>query len=127
MKIDSSNQPVKVIVVDDQKEFRRAMVECLETLENVNIIGEAENGKEFLGLLKTCQPDVVFMDIEMPVLDGIETTKIVTSTNRFIKIIALSFHSDSPNIKKMLEAGARNYIIKDQFDIDIIEKMLAEY
>jgi len=107
---------MNILIVDDSKEFR----EALKFLLNENLkdkfeeLFEAENGKECLEIIKKESIDVVFMDKQMPVMDGVAATKKIVDQYRNIKVIAISFHSELNDIKAMLEAGARNYIIKEE-------------
>ncbi len=115
---------LKVILVDDQVNFRNVLKTILPTISDVEIIAEAGNGEEFLEIIKKQIPDVVFMDIEMPVMNGIDATRIAMTKYRNLNIIALSFHGDFDNVSKMLSAGARNYMVKDEMDMETLEKVL---
>lgn len=107
---------MNVLIVDDNKEFRDAFKFILT--ENFNHkfeqIFEAENGKQCIELIDNQSVDVVFMDKQMPVMDGIEATKYIVDQYRKIRVIAVSFHSEFEDIKNMLEAGARNYLVKEE-------------
>ena len=84
-------------------------------LYNPNIkIDTAENGKVAIKKIKKKMYDLIILDIQMPVMDGIEATKTIDDQYRNIKVIAVSFHSELHDIKTMLEAGARNYLIKEE-------------
>jgi len=116
-----------ILIVDDNKEFREAFKFIIE--ENLSgkydHIYEAENGAECLRKIKTETIDIVFMDKQMPVMDGIEATKIIVDQYRNIKVIAVSFHSELDDIKSMLEAGARNYIVKEEISPETIANCLS--
>lgn len=107
---------MNILIVDDNKEFRQAFKFMIEE----NLAGkyeqlfEAENGEQCLQVINEESIDVVFMDKQMPVMDGVEATKRIVDQYRNIKVIAVSFHSELDDIKVMLEAGARNYIIKEE-------------
>jgi len=107
---------MKIIIVDDNKEFREAFRFLVEENFNdqIDYILEAENGKECLDKIRKKHVDIVFMDKQMPIMDGIEATKKIVDQYRNIKVIAVSFHSEFEDIKSMLEAGARNYLIKEE-------------
>ncbi len=117
---------MNILIVDDNKEFRSAFKFML--MENFSDrydeIYEAENGAESLKIVQNYSVDIVFMDKRMPVMDGVNATQKIVDQYRNIKIIALSFHSELEDIKTMLEAGARNYIIKEEITPDIISKCL---
>ncbi len=118
---------LKVCIVDDNAHFVKAFRFMLEDTqsEKIDKIYEAKNGQECLDLLKEKPIDVVFMDIDMPVMSGIEATKKIVDAFWGVKVVAISFHSEMSHIKEMLEAGARNYIIKEDINKEILEFCLA--
>ncbi|MBI9054704.1 MAG: response regulator [Bacteroidales bacterium] len=117
---------MKIIIVDDNKEFREAfrflLIENFK--EKIKALYEAGNGKECLEIIQKESVDFVFMDKQMPVMDGIEATKKIVDQYRNIKVIAISFHSEFEDIKSMLEAGARNYIIKEEITTETVSNAL---
>ena len=112
---------IKVILVDDHEIFRNGLNSLLSSLGNVKIIGEATNGQEFLEKAETLKPDIVFMDINMPVLDGIDTTESALKKFPKLKIIALSTFGDNEYFNKMLNAGVRGYMLKSSRKNEFIE------
>jgi len=114
---------IKVLVVDDHELFRKGVIMVLTKMDNVDVIGEANNGKEFLAMLNSHKPDVVFIDIKMPIMNGIEATTI--ATNRFpdIKIIALSMFGEEEYLHKMINAGAKGFLLKNS-SISEIERAI---
>ncbi|HYH56567.1 MAG TPA: response regulator transcription factor [Anseongella sp.] len=106
---------IKVAVVDDQLLFRKGMVELLKSYKELEIVTEAENGRELIeGLGRAAAlPDVVMLDLNMPVLDGIETTKILRSNFSSIRIIILSVHNEESYMVHLVELGAHGYLLKD--------------
>lgn len=102
----------KIILVDDKQAYRTAVRELLKRIGNIEIIGEAANGKEFLGMLDTQKPDIVFMDIEMPEMNGIEATKLALEKYPSMIIIGLSMYHDNRYIDELIKAGARGYLLK---------------
>jgi YesN/AraC family two-component response regulator len=119
---------LNVLLADDNKHFLEALKFMLKesNSERIDSIYEAYNGKDVLDILKKKQVDLVFMDVEMPELNGIETTKQATEQYRFLTVIALSFHEEMEFIMKMLEAGARNYIVKEDINSEIINKVFEQ-
>ncbi len=107
---------MNILIVDDNKQFREAFKFMLEEnlTDHFDELYEAENGEECLKVIKNNSIDLVFMDKQMPVMDGVAATKKIVDQYRNIKVIAVSFHSELDDIKVMLEAGARNYIIKEE-------------
>ncbi|NJM16440.1 MAG: response regulator transcription factor [Bacteroidales bacterium] len=113
---------LRILLVDDHPQFINAMKFILTDsfMDKIESIDIANNGEECLEVLEKKLIDLIFMDIDMPVMNGIEATKIATATYRDIKIIALSFHTDMKYIIKMIEAGARSYIIKEEINRDAL-------
>ena len=102
----------KVILVDDQKVFRKSLTETLKTAGSVDIIGEASNGEEFLKLIMEKQPDLVFMDIQMPEMNGYELSSIVEINYPDIKIQLISGFTDIENIDLVNEGIKQNILHK---------------
>ncbi|MBB6463048.1 response regulator transcription factor [Flammeovirga kamogawensis] len=106
------NTPIKVLLVDDHNMIREGLKSFLDK-EHFDIIGEAVNGVEALLLLEKHKVDVVITDIMMPEKDGITLCKEITAQYPSIHVLALTMMNESYNIKKMLNAGAKGYILKD--------------
>ena len=109
----------KIIVVDDHELFRQGVIMSISKLDFVSIIGEASSGKELLELLKSKKPDAILMDIKMPELDGVETTKEVLKKYPDIKIVALSMFGDEIYLESMISAGAQGFILKNTNAADL--------
>lgn len=107
------DNPIKIIIVDDSRFFKNALKNFLNQDRRYQIIGEANNGEEFLALIKTAHPDIVLMDIKMPMMDGATATKQILKDNRFLKIIALTIHEDFYYLEQMIEAGVKGYVYKN--------------
>ncbi len=103
---------VKIIIVDDHIIFRKGLLTILNEIDNVKVVGEASNGKELLDLLKKQSTDIIFMDIKMPVMGGIEATKKVLSKYPDVKIIALTMFEEISYFNEMIEAGASGFLLK---------------
>lgn len=118
-----------ILIVDDSKHFLKALkFLLLENFEDsIDKIFEAENGKIALDLVSKNTIDIVFMDKEMPVMDGEQATKQIVDNYRNVQVIAISFHSEFQDIQKMIEAGARNYIIKEEVNVEQLKQILFEY
>jgi DNA-binding NarL/FixJ family response regulator len=107
------DQLVKIIIVDDHEIFRNGLKMVLGKLNYIDIVGEAANGQEFLDLIRTKAVDVVLMDIEMPVMNGIDATKQAVKEHPDMKIIALTMFNDDDYIQSMMDAGVRGFLIKN--------------
>ena len=91
--------------------------------ERISNINKVNNGETCLKFLDTNPVDVVFMDLDMPIMNGIQATKQIVDKNRYIVVIAVSFHNEIQPIKDMVEAGARNYLIKEDINRESISRI----
>jgi DNA-binding NarL/FixJ family response regulator len=110
--------PTKIFIVDDHKIFREGLKLLLSTIKGVDVCGEASNGKIFLDMLNTITPDIVFMDINMKEMDGIEATEKALENHPDLKIIALSSFEDEEYFNKMTDLGVRGYLLKNSLKED---------
>jgi DNA-binding NarL/FixJ family response regulator len=104
---------IKVLLVDDQKLVRQGIKVLLETEGDIIVIGEAGNGQEALDLTASLKPDVILMDIRMPVMDGVAATQALNQRHSQIGVIILTTFDDDEYIFEGLKAGARGYLLKD--------------
>jgi DNA-binding NarL/FixJ family response regulator len=110
---------IAIFVVDDHELFRRGVRMSVSKWPEIVITKEASNGKELLELLEKEIPDVVILNITMPIMNGIETLPIVKKKYPYLKVIILTMHNDIRMIKKMMQLGANSYLTKNM-DGDII-------
>ena len=103
----------RVLLADDHKILRQGLRTLLEREKDIQIVGEADNGRSSVKLSGELAPDVVVMDVAMPDLNGIDATRRITEAEPRTRVLALSMHSDGRYVKGMLQAGARGYILKD--------------
>ena len=109
-----SGRKINVCLVDDHKLLRKGMVELIDGFPGYQVIGECNNGKEFLTLLKSMEcPDIALLDLNMPEMDGYETAIRLSQEYPGIMVIALSMNDDEKSIIRMIKAGARGYVLKD--------------
>jgi DNA-binding NarL/FixJ family response regulator len=106
-------EKLSVILVDDHQLFREGLSLLLGNFSFIGEIREAANGEEFLSLLKAKKPDIVFMDLDMPKLNGIEATRRAIKYDSDLNVIALSMYSDEEYYTKMIDAGAKGFILKN--------------
>jgi two-component system response regulator NreC len=104
---------IKIMVVDEHRILREGLSTLIAKQQDMEIIGEATDGREALELLKKLSPDLILMDVTMPNLNGIEATRKIKSKNPEIEIIALSLHSDRRYVLGMIDAGASGYLLKE--------------
>ena len=104
---------LSIILADDHQLFREGLRLLLSNMDYVKSIREASDGEEFLSLIRVNTPDIVFMDIDMPVLDGIEATRRALEINGGLKIIALSMYGEEDYYTRMINAGAKGFILKN--------------
>jgi DNA-binding NarL/FixJ family response regulator len=119
---------IKVLIADDHHVVRRALVFFLKTQKDIQVIGEAKNGQEAVEMTKTLQPDLVLMDLDMPIMDGIEATRQIKSVMPNMKIMILTSFSDQDHVIPAIEAGAAGYQLKDIEPDELvrsIKKMLS--
>lgn len=103
---------LELIITDDHKIIRDGLKALLKEEENIKVVGEAGNGKELIDLLPSVCPDVILMDIHMPEMDGIETTKFIVANYPSVKVLALSMMESEEYVKAMVDAGAYGYVLK---------------
>lgn len=103
---------IRVLIVDDHYLFRQSLRAIVESQEDMKVVGEANNGEAAVTETARCRPDVILMDLRMPVLNGIEATRQIKEEFSDTKIIALSNHAEETYIKKMKAAGASAYLSK---------------
>jgi DNA-binding NarL/FixJ family response regulator len=118
---------IKIIIVDDHEIFRNGLKMILGRLKHIDIVGEAANGQEFLSLIKSTKSDVVLMDIEMPVMNGIDATTQAMKENPGLKIIALTMFQEDDYIQSMMDAGVRGFLIKNVGKETLDKAILSVY
>ncbi|MCK4420589.1 response regulator transcription factor [candidate division WOR-3 bacterium] len=104
---------IKILIADEHKIFREGLSTLIEKEMDMEVVGEAGNGREAIKLAQELSPDIILMDITMPELNGIEATRKIISKYPGIKVIALSFHSDRRFVLGMIDAGACGYLLKE--------------
>src|SRR6188768_1830912 len=100
---DNNTDRIKVLITDDHALFRTGVKTSLAHYDDIEFLGEAENGNQLLELLTTTKPDVILLDIQMPVMDGIATLPEVRKLYPSVKVIILSMHNDHSMISKLME------------------------
>lgn len=115
---------LKVIIVDNDANFRKALKSVLVNIGDVEIIAEASNGKEVLDLFPTHMPDLIFMDIKMPEINGIEATKKIKTLYPNIDIVGISSYADDEYKNEMLNSGASFYLLKSDDNYNKLKSII---
>lgn len=117
-------EKIRIIITDDHQLFRNGLKILLSSFPEFEVTGEASNGAELIELLRTTKTDVILMDINMPEMDGIEATRKVSSLNPGICVIALSMYGEEEYYYKMVDAGAKGFLLKDS-DISEVKEAIV--
>jgi two-component system, NarL family, response regulator NreC len=121
----SGMKRIRILLADDHAVVRQGFKMILGAQPDMEIVGEAGNGREAVELTETLKPDVVVMDVAMPELNGIEATRRVSASVPHARVIALSMHKDSVYVREVLRAGARGYLLKDSGAGDLVSAVRA--
>ena len=116
---------IRVLLADDHAVVRHGFKMILAAQPDMEIVGEAGNGREAVELAGRLQPDVVVMDVAMPELNGIEATRRLGGLSPRTRVLALSMHKDSVYVREILRAGARGYLLKDSIAADLLAAVRA--
>lgn len=116
---------IRILLADDHAMVRQGFRMILSSQPDMQIIGEAGNGKEAVEMTEKLLPDVIVMDVAMPELNGIEATRKIIAALPRSRILALSMHKDSVYVREILRAGARGYLLKDSIDSDLLAAVRA--
>jgi two-component system, NarL family, response regulator NreC len=115
-----SSGVIKILLADDHTIVRQGLKLILAAHADMQVLGEAANGREAVELAAKLHPDIVLMDVAMPELNGIEATRQMVAANARIRILVLSMHKESVYVREILRAGARGYILKDAIDTELL-------
>lgn len=116
---------IRVIVADDHTMIRSGLRALLDRAPDIEVVGEAQDGRQAIQKAQELQPNVVLLDIAMPNLNGIEAARQIVSKQEGVGVVILSMHSDEGYVLKALKAGARGYLLKDSSEIDVINAVRA--
>jgi two-component system, NarL family, response regulator NreC len=111
---------IRVLLADDHGVVRKGLRFILERQAGMEVVGEAGDGREALRLAEASAPDIVIMDIAMPLLNGIDATAQMVKRNPSVGVIILSMHSDEDYLLSALNAGAKGYLLKDSAEVDLV-------
>ena len=127
MKNHDTNSVIKVAIADDHALFRTGVKTSLQARKDIQMVAEAENGMQLMNLLKHIQPDVVLLDISMPIMDGLTALPEIKRLYPNIKVIMLSMHNEHSVISQMMEIGANSYLTKESGADMIYEAIRGVY
>ena len=116
---------IRVFLADDHTMVRQGFRLILSSQPDIEIVGEAGNGRQAVELAEKLHPDVIVMDVAMPELNGIEATRRLAASSPRSRVLALSMHKDSVYVREILRAGARGYLLKDSIDSDLVNAVRA--
>jgi DNA-binding NarL/FixJ family response regulator len=111
---------IRILLADDHAVVRQGFKMILSAQPDMEIVGEAGNGREAVELAEKLRPEVVVMDVSMPELNGIEATRRLGDSTPHTRVLALSMHKDSVYVREILRAGARGYLLKDSIAGDLV-------
>ena len=121
----TTNRKIRILLADDHTLVRRGFAMIVSAQEDMEVVGEAQNGREAVELAGKLQPDVVVMDVTMPELNGIEGTRRIGEACPRTRVLAVSMHRDSMYVREILRAGARGYLVKDSEDEELLNGLRA--
>jgi DNA-binding NarL/FixJ family response regulator len=120
-----SMEPVRVLIADDHPHFRDGLRALLLSAPDIEVVGEAVDGEEAVGLAARLQPDVILMDLNMPGTGGIEATRRILHTSPHISVLVISMYEDDDSVFAALKAGARGYLLKGALKAEILRAIRA--
>jgi DNA-binding NarL/FixJ family response regulator len=123
----TETQPIRVLLVDDHAVVRRGLLGFLELLDDITVVGEADNGRRAVELARSIRPDVVLMDLLMPDVDGIAATATIKTELPDVEVVALTSFVEEARVTAALEAGASGFILKDAEADDVAEAIRAAH
>lgn len=116
-----------MLLADDHRVVLSGFRSMLDAQADIEVVGEAANGREAVELAERLNPDVVVMDVTMPVLNGIEAVRQIVKAVPSVRVLALSMHKDSVYVREMLRAGAKGYLLKDCQETDLLSAVRAVF
>lgn len=120
-----SNQPIKVLVVDDQTLFRRAIAMLIAGQRDLTVVGEASSGLDAVEKACELSPDLIVMDVEMPVMDGLEASRLILGRLPTAKIVVLTVSHAADHLSAAIRAGVHGYLVKDLLPEQLFEMLRA--
>ena len=116
---------IRLVIADDHRLFRQGLRQICETVGGFEVVGEAENGREAVDLVYELEPDVILMDINMPVLDGVQATTLITESDLATRVVILTMYQQDHYVFEAVKAGARGYLLKDADGEELVAAVRA--
>ena len=113
-------EPLRVLIADDHRLFAEALEAILATDERIEVVGQASDGSQAVELAQKLDPDVVLMDVSMPVLDGFEATREIRSGSEGVRVLMLTGSNSRADVDRSREAGASGYVTKDRIASELV-------
>ena len=120
-----NRDPIRILLADDDKDFRQGLQALLRTVEHISVIGEAVTGAEAIQRVEDLQPDLILMDLRMPDVNGIEATHAITGSSPHVAVLMLTMFEDNESVLAAMRAGARGYILKGASRAEIVRTIEA--
>lgn len=117
-------KPVRVLIADDHRLFAEALQAILTTDERIEVVGQASDGEEAVKLARQLDPDVVLMDVSMPVLDGFEATREIRAAAEGVRVLMLTGSNSRDDVDRSRKAGASGYVTKDRIASELVAAIL---
>ena len=116
-----SKSPTKILIADDHTIVREGLTALLQAAPDFQIIGLADNGRDAVDAAERLHPDIILMDLAMPIMNGITATRLILKKFKDVKILALSSYSDEKAVNELLDAGASGYLLKESASADLLD------
>jgi DNA-binding NarL/FixJ family response regulator len=113
--------PIRVLLADDHAMFRQALRECLDVQQELQVICEADHGRDAVCMASTEQPDVAVLDLSMPIMNGLDAASEIRKVSPNTRTIMLTFHDEDRYVATALEVGIRGYVLKSQGLVDLVQ------
>jgi DNA-binding NarL/FixJ family response regulator len=113
-------KPLRVVIADDHRLFAEALEAILTTDDRIEVVGQASDGAQAVELARTLDPDVVLMDVSMPVLDGFEATREIREESAGVRVLMLTGSNSRADVDRSREAGAAGYVTKDRIASELV-------